>query len=414
MNRAAVFLVVATTIVGTSFVARAKEGDAVERARTFFNAGAQAYGKGEYRDAARSFEQAQELAPRPQLLFSLAQAERKEFFASNDVGFLKKAILHYKTYLEQVASGGRRTEATETKADLEARLARIDPQQAAAAGVPAAPKRARLTIVSSTPTAHVSVDNGAPEELPYFGDLEPGKHKVRVFADGYFDEEREVSGDKPIDLPLDLPLRDRPALVTVAVNRASEIYVDGRIVATGPTDRAIEIPPGLHIVSVSANGKRLWSQELALERGKKVRVEPRFETSGQRVVAWSLLGVGVASFVTGGVFAGLALAQEGRASTVEDARATGNIDAGQLQKHNDAIARRDDFRTVSIVGLSAGVLLAAGGVALFVFDRPTVNVVPPRATEPTPPREPKGTSFEVGAAPILGPGLAGGALIGTF
>lgn len=409
-RRAAALLLVVTTIVVAPRVATAKDPDAVDRARTFFNAGAQAYGKGEYRDAARAFEQAQELAPRPQLLFSLAQAERKEFFASNDVGFLKKAIVHYKAYLEQVPSGGRRSEATEAKADLEARLARIDPQQAAAVG-PSLPKKARLTIVSSTPTARVSVDGSAPEELPYFGDLEPGRHKVRVFAEGYFDEEREVSGDKPIDVPLDLPLRDRPALVTVAVDRPSEIFVDGRIAATGPTDRPIEIPPGLHVVSVSANGKRLWSQELALERGKKVRVDPRLEASGQRVVAWTLLGVGGASLVAGGIFAGLALGEEGKATSIDDARANGNIDGGDLRRHNDAIARRDDFRTVSIVTLTAGVALAAGGAALFLFDRPTVNVVPPRATEPTPP--PK-ASFEVGAAPVLAPGVAGGALIGRF
>ena len=106
-------------ILATTSVAFAKEPtpDEVERARTFFNAGAQAYSAARYADAVRSFDQAYELAPRPQLLFSLAQAERKEYFAGNDPSYLRRAIQHYKAYLDQVASGGRRSEATEAKAD---------------------------------------------------------------------------------------------------------------------------------------------------------------------------------------------------------------------------------------------------------------------------------------------------------
>ena len=108
MSRARAALVVA--LLTTSRMAAAGEPttDDVERARTFFNAGAQAYASARYAEAVRSFEQAYELAPRPQLLFSLAQAERKEFFASNDGGYVRRAVQHYKAYLEQVPSGGRR------------------------------------------------------------------------------------------------------------------------------------------------------------------------------------------------------------------------------------------------------------------------------------------------------------------
>ena len=53
--------------------------DETERARTYFNAGAQAYASAKYADAVRSFEQAFAIAPRPQVLFSLAQAEPKDF-----------------------------------------------------------------------------------------------------------------------------------------------------------------------------------------------------------------------------------------------------------------------------------------------------------------------------------------------
>ena len=57
-------------------------------------------------------------------------------------------------------------------------------------------------------------------------------------AEGYFDEEQEVSGDKPIDVPVSLTLRERPAFVTVAYRAPAEVYVDGRIAATTPLTAA--------------------------------------------------------------------------------------------------------------------------------------------------------------------------------
>lgn len=408
-----------TTLVGfvlsVSSFASAKDPtpDEVERARTFFNAGAQAYSAARFADAVRSFEQAYELAPRPQLLFSLAQAERKEFFATSDATYVKRAIQHYKTYLEQVASGGRRSEATEAKADLESRLARLDPQQATVSVTANEKRKARVTVYSATAGAQASVDRGPPQELPYFGELGPGKHRVRVFAEGYFDEEREVSGDKAIDQPIDLPLKDRPALVTVALGGSADILVDGRIVATAPVSRPIEVPPGPHVLSVAANGKKPFSQEVTLPRGKPYRFEPKLETSGQRVVALSMLGIGAAGVVSGVVFGALALGQQSQAQDVLDNRATGNIDAGSIEAYNRSLDQRDMFRNASIVGFAAGAALAAGGALLYFADRPTVNVLPPRSVEPTPaPRSIQ--PIDLSASPIVGPGVWGGSMTATF
>ena len=401
-------------LLTTSGLAAAKEPapDEVDRARTFFNAGAQAYSAARYAEAVRSFEQAYELAPRPQLLFSLAQAERKEFFASNDGAYVRRAIAHYKQYLEQVPSGGRRSEATEAKADLEARLARLDPQQAA--GTAAVEKRkARVTVYSATAGAQASIDGGPPQELPYFGDLEPGKHRVRVFADGYFDAEREVSGDKPVDQPVDLPLKERPSMVTVVLDTTADILVDGRLVATSPVGRPIEVPPGPHVLSVAANGKKPLSQEVVLPRGKPFRFEPKPEASGQRIVAFTMLGVGAVGIVTGGVFGLLTLGQEGRAKSIQSERDTGNISADRLDAYNRSIDKRDAFRTASVVSFSAGAAFAAGGALLYFFDHPTVNVLPPRSVEPTPaPRT--NQPLDLTASPLVGPGLWGGAVTATF
>lgn len=403
-------------LLATTRLASAKEPtpEEVDRARTFFNAGAQAYSAARYADAVRSFDQAYELAPRPQLLFSLAQAERKEYFAGNDATYLRRAVQHYKAYLEQVPSGGRRSEATEAKADLETRLAR-DPQAqgAAAAPSPVERRKARVTVYSATPGAQASIDGGPAQELPYFGDLEPGKHRVRVFAEGYKDAEREVSGDKLVDQPIDLPLEEKPAVVTVVLDATADVLVDGRIVATAPVSRPIEIPPGPHVLSVVANGKKPLSQEVVLPRGKPFRFEPKLEKSGQRVVAMSMLGVGAVSLVSGAVFGILSLGQESRAQNIADARASANIDGDQLSSYNAAVDRRDAFRTVSIVTLSAGGALALGGALLYVFDRPVVNVLPPRSVEPSPaPKTNQPTDLT--AMPMVGPGLWGASMSARF
>jgi hypothetical protein len=404
-----VLVTLAIVLTASAAAAREPTPDEVERARTFFNAGAQAYANASYKDAARSFEQAHALAPRPQLLFSLAQAERKEGLSSNDAAYLRRAVQHYKEYLDQVPTGGRRSEATEAKADLEARLARMDPSQATAAVHEK--RKARVTVWSPTPGARVSLDNGPPEAVPYFSDLEAGKHVVRVFADGYFDESASVSGDNTAEQPLNMPLREKPAAVTVDVAQSGELYVDGRIVATTPLPRAIDVPPGPHVLSVAVNGRRAFSQEIVLERGKPFRFAPHLETSPQRIVSYGLLGVGAVGIVTGAVFTILALGQESKAKDIDDARSTGNITGDRLDAYNKAIDRRDSFRTTGVVGLAAGAAFALGGAALFIYDKPPVAVVPPRSVEPTPqPRQ----NLEVGAYPILGPGIAGAGVGGRF
>lgn len=407
MRSRAARLACALALAASSAAAKEPSADEVARARTFFDAGAAAYSAARYYDAVRSFEQAYALAPRPQVLFSLAQAERKQFFASNEPPYLRHAVQHYKAYLEQVPSGGRRAEAIEAKADLEARLARLDPALSQGTEHGGERKSARLTVHSATPGAHVSIDGGAPEELPYFGDLPPGRHRVRVFADGFFDAVEEVSGDKPIDIPLGMTLRDRPALVRVAYGGSGEVYVDGRIAATTPLSRAIEVPPGVHVLSVVANGKKPFSQEVTLERGRPFDLEPHVETSGQRVVAWTMLVGGGLGLAGGAVFALGAIGKEGRAKEIEEAALTRNISVDEQLEHNRALDARDAFRTTAIVSASIGAALAAGGALLYVFDKPSVAVLPPRSVEPSPaPKRPG--ELEITAAPWLGPGTYGG------
>ena len=150
-----------------------------------------------------------------------------------------------------------------------------------------------------------------------------------------------------------------------------------------------------------------------LRRGQPFVFEPKLEASGQRVVAMSMLGVGAVGLVTGVVFGVLALGHEARAKDIRDQRASGNIDGDQLSRYNSAIDRRDTSRTVSVVTLAVGGVLAVGGGLLYVFDRPTVSVLPPRRVEPSPaPKLLQPTDLT--ASPLLGPGIWGAAMSARF
>lgn len=379
-----------------------------ERARTFFNAGAQAYGAARYADAVRSFEQAYAITQRPQILFSLAQAERKEFLDKNEPSVLKRALAHYKEYLEKVPSGGRRAEALDAKAELEGKLARLDPALVNAAEK-AEKRKPRVTVYSATPGAQASLDGGPPQELPYFADLEPGKHRIRVFADGYFDAEQEVNGDRGLDQPVSLPLREKPALVTIALSSSADVYVDGRLVATTPLGRPLEVAPGAHIIAIARNGAQPWQQEVVLERAKPLRLSPRLVTSGQRILAYSMLATGGAAVLLGGVFGLAAAGDENKVKEIEDKRTKGNISADELAEHNRLIDRRDDERTTAIVLTSVGAAALAGGALFYFLDKPPISIVPPRSVEPAnkKPDGPSDVAASLRPQPLVGPGLYG-------
>jgi hypothetical protein len=409
------FALVVTAIAPAAWAAGDPSADDLERARTFFDAGAQAYATERYADAVKSFELARQVVPKPSILFSLAQAERKLFVKTAEPATLRAALAHYREYLEKVPKGGRSADAREAKDELEARLEKLDPRAGTTPGAPsAAPasaKRARVTVISPTAGARASYDGGEPQELPLFVDVEPGRHSVRVFADGYAEAVQEVSGDKPVDIPLNVALREKPARLVVALGARGDLLLDGRLLASTPVGGPIEVEPGVHVVSVSVNGKRAWSQEITFARDRELRVEPRLERSDQRSAAWVVLGAGGLSTVVG-LLSGLgALGEESKVKDIDEKRAQGDITADQLKAHNDGIDRRDSLRTTSIVTLSVGGALLAAGALLYVFDRPSVAVVPPRPVEQPKPRVP---SLELSASPAFAPGTWGGTVVGRF
>ena len=393
--------------------ALAQDGTELDRAKTFFNAGAQAYAAGQYAAATQAFEEAYKLAPRPQLLFSIAQALRKQYYVGQDVAIARSAIKHYRDYLDQVPASGRRADAADAIAELEPRVARVE----AAGETPPPAKteidRTRILVTSETPGAWVTIDDTPPALAPHVAAVKAGNHRVRVSSEGYFDDERYVVALKDALIPADVPLREKPASVSFAGADGADVTVDGRLVGIAPLSRPIELAPGNHAITFTKNGCRAATLSPKLIHGQHVTLRVVLERSGQRFASYVLLGSGAAIAVAGGVFAGVALVRQSDAQRILDAKGRGNIDGTGLADYNASIDARDTWRVASATALGIGAAVIATGAFLFAFDHPFVSALPPDEDAPAPPLPPR-APLEISLAPIVAPGVHGAAFGARF
>ena len=139
MRRTVIAAALASALSLGATAARAQaQGGSVEQAKMFFTAGATAYSKGDFRAAIQAFEEAHKLAPRPAILFSMAQAYKRQYFVDRRPEDLRRAVDLYKQYVADVQQGGRRGDAVQALSELEPMLQRVG-GDAAAGPAPAPP-----------------------------------------------------------------------------------------------------------------------------------------------------------------------------------------------------------------------------------------------------------------------------------
>ncbi len=397
--------------------------DPMDQAKIQFNAGAQAYSAGKYAEAITAFEEAYNLVPpgnakvRTPILFSLAQAERKQYYATNRAAEpLRRAVQHYQQYLAE--KGTRTADATDALQELMPAYDKLQDKgpvaPVTASTTPEASKKARITIyVAVESGAKVAIDRGPLQDAPFIGELEPGRHHVRVVADGYFDVDQDILGEAGQRTTLEVPMQERPGQVSIETVRSGEVFIDGRYVANTPLGRPLDVPAGLHVVSVASNGAKLFSHEVMVERGKPTTVRAVFERSGQRTASWVLLGTGATALLFSGVATLVSLRQEGKAKDLLDAQSRRNLTQDELARYGSAANARDAWRNAAIVTASVGTGIALAGAGFYVFDKPGVQFVAPRGPRTTePPPKPKRFDVELGAAMV--PGGWGAQVQGTF
>lgn len=396
----------------------AHAGDPTEEARVLFDAGARAYKAGDFRAAIQAFEQAYKIEARPNLLFSIAQAHRRQYVLDRRAGHVAVAVKYLRDYLSRVPQGGRRADAVAALGELEPLAAQLE-REGQLQPLGEAEQATRLMVSSPVDGATVTLDGDhTPRVAPVIVEVKPGKHAVRVQAPGHAEEVREIEAPRGAVTALDIALHELPARLAVGGLRGAEVSVDGRVVGAIPFATPIEVAPGLHRVRVSKSGYEDFQRDVNLGRGAIDTLDARLARTTQRKVSIGLMGAGAAVTAVGVVVGGLALAQQARATSLK-----GDFDDGkvicrtaacpQLDDYNAAASARDRLRGAAGALLGTGIATAGTGLLLFLFDEPRAHGGAHRDDASPPPR-PREAPVEISATPVLGPGAIGASVSGRF
>jgi tetratricopeptide (TPR) repeat protein len=338
---------------------------AAEQARDLYRAGSEAYRQGQYEVAIRAFEEVLRVEPRAQAVFSAAQAHRLQFFVDDGLPHLERSVAQYRRYLELTPAGGRRDHAAQHLATLAPLLER----RLAEAGGPGAVREATARLIVAVPVegALARVDDGEPAPIPATFEVTPGQHKVRVEAPEHQPAEVDTLAVAGTVVALNLTLTPAPGRLTVVAPAEASVRVDGRrLLHPG----AVEVPPGPHVVTVTARGRVPFQRQVEVTRGGALAVQADLPVTSQRVAAWSLVGVGGALAAGAGVSLGRVLSRESEAGSLEAQQATGPLSPAEVERYRALEDSRDD-----LARLSAGLAGAAGAALvtaalLWIFDDP--------------------------------------------
>lgn len=344
----------------------------VAKARDYFRAGAQAYSVGAYAAAVQAFEQAYELAPRPAVLFSIAQAEKRLYFLLRERVHLEKALRLYREYLTEAPEAARKLDATQAIAELEPLLAAAAPlpPAASAASSPSQPAASptRIMIASPAEGASIAVDGAAPQPSPLILEVAPGEHTAQITAPGYLSDERRIFAVQGSLVNIDVSLKEQPAKLHVLAPDGAELSIDGRLQGTCPFPRPLELGAGNHLITITKHGYEPWSEERHLERGKSMTVLARLPRTLQRTSSLILFGASASATTAACIFAAFALSQENSAQNFLEQRGEVALSSADLAEYKSVRNDRDNLRLGALASAGVGVVLAATGGLLFSYD----------------------------------------------
>jgi hypothetical protein len=410
-------------IAAMSFCAQGNaEEPAVAKAREYFRAGAQAYAVGEYAAAVQAFEQAHAIAPRPAVLFSIAQTERRLFFLVRAPKHLRRSVELYRQYIAEEAQPARKADAVQALSELEPLLATLEREGPTEQGpedaqptlaTSLAQSKAQTRVMISTPAAGavITLGNQASGSSPLVREVEPGEHVVRITAPGYRPTERRVVAVGGELVTVDLPLVEQPALLDVLAPPGAQLSIDGRVQGRFPFPKPIELSSGVHLITVSQNGFVGVSSEETLTRGRTTVFRAPLRVSRQRTVAKFMLGASVSALMAGGVFAYFAYSQEQAALDFRNRQGNRPLSTDDLEQYNTTKTDRDRLRGAAWLSCGVGLGLSVTSALMFIYDSGSVE---PLKKQEKPTNQSKRALPNLLAEPTVGPGFTGLSLQGSF
>jgi len=397
MKQSIVRFVLTAVITATTIDALAQ--NSLEQARILFDAGAQAFSAGRYKEAVESFKEAYALSGKPQAVFSLAQAERRLYLVSNDPQHLHSAIAHFRKYLELVPDGGRRNDAVEGLEQLGVFAAReakpTEPKEGVSEVV-----LGRILVSTTTPGAKIVVDGTKEGASPLVEVVSPGKHVVRVSAPGYITEERDIIAVEKIMVPLEITLKEEPAYLTLTTEDGALVRIDGRTLGEAPLAKKVELKKGSHNLIVSLPGHYSRRETIELEAGKTTTIDLQLGRSRQRVFSYGLLSLAGVGFIGAGVQGSVGLQKQTNAQNILQKTQSGNISVASLEEYNDSVSTAQTLRNSTTVTFVAASILGIAGAMTYAIE-------PQRSSDASPRKS-------VGVSVTLGPSNAGFEINGRF
>jgi tetratricopeptide (TPR) repeat protein len=388
----------------------AQQPQDIERAKASFKAGANAYAAGDYLAAIQALETAYELSPLPAIAFSLAQAERKQYFVKQERQHLERALELFRLYLQQEPRGARREDALSAIALLEPLLGGKPAPSEAPAKAHARPTR--LMIVSEAPGARISLDGGQPSPSPLIREVTPGKHRTRIVAQGFLDVERDVTAVAGELILTEVELSERPSTLYVSAPLGAEVYVDGVYVARGGPSLAVPLGTGRHQLAVGQKGKRLVRREIEVERGKTSTAVVRLEPTAQRSLSELLFIGGGAALGAGVALTAFAVRSENRAETFLARLGNRQVGSAELVSYDASVAERNRYRTAAAISIAGSLGLFVTGLFLHELDHP--NFTSPLQPDVPPPRPDRPSARAIRFVPVASTGDVGASLQVNF
>ena len=349
-------------VLGNSLYAQEPE-KTNDAARILFDAGAKAYATGLYADAVTAFREAHRLAPdRTTVLFSLAQAERRQYTVNQDPAMLDAAISHFRKYIDLVTEGGRRGDAVVALGELEALRAGAESPIA---------KAARIFITTETPGAVIYVDGKKHNQVPVIEEAGPGKHVIKIEAQGYITETRDIVAVEGTIFPIEINLREKPSFLTLKAPAGATINVDGRVYGDAPLQGPLEISSGFHRLIVMQRGYIPYDEPFSINRAWTSDINVTLKPTTQRRASYVLFGTAIAGLGIGAALIIGTVVKDSEATDIYNRAKEGNIDRVTLERYQSALGTRNAF------ALTAGLteLLAVGvgvtAAATYYFDSPS-------------------------------------------
>jgi len=354
-------------------------------AERYFRAGAKAYAAQNFAAAVADFEEAYKSLPLPEIAFSAAQSYRRLYRIDPQPRHVARAVELYKVYLEKVKTGGRVGDAADNLAEMERELDKLKARGTKIVDKEVEHTRLGVTVnigdrapdvgalreiadaIGDTALAGVRVTiDKKPVEPNALIDVTPGDHVIAVTADGYFPVEKKQRAIASATALVEVQLQPRPAKVTVQTEDDAAIAVDGR-----RGQRALELPAGKHLLTVTHRGREPFAKELVVTRGQELTVKAPLEQTGRRrAVPWL---VGGASALAAGAAATtvLAFVHDSRASDAQADIDNGNQLPATGDTYDREVASRDRYRTATYVLAGGALVTGAVGAMLYYFDRPS-------------------------------------------